>query len=776
MPSTYTTNNGIELIATGEQSGTWGDTTNTNLELLDASLDGQVTVTLSAGGSSGSPNDLPVTNGAASNGRNRLVIFNDGGDLGGTAYVRLTPNDAEKIIFIRNALTASRSILVFQGTYSASNDYEIPNGTTGVLYFNGAGSGAVAANVFNNAVFDGVSVDTISEKTSGSGVTIDTVLLKDDVVNATDVETTRISANDGTTAINIANSTGAVDIDTSLNVDGTVTDDGATHDGDVTFTGASYNVVWDKSDNSLEFADNAKATFGAGGDLSIYHDGSNSYINDTATGNLKLAASQVDILGGTDGAETMATFVDNGAATLYHDNTARIATTSAGVDVTGTVTMDGGSTSADFSFGDSDKALFGAGNDLQIYHDGSDSIIADEGTGRLLIDASTQIIIRGGTASEWMFRGVEDGAVELYYDNGKKLATTSAGVDVTGTVTMDGGSTSANFSFGDNDKALFGAGNDLEIYHNGAYSLVADVGTGNLIVAANDLQLTNADVTENYLRAYANGTVELYYDSGKKLETTSSGIHVTDAVGVGAAPAAGTQLYISHATQPTIRLQDSGGTNQYGQMYHNSGLTYFSSRNASSHGQFYWATYNGTDLVNRMHLSASGVLTVTAGITASSGVYLGGTGSENLLDDYEEGDWTPDIRQSGTAVSDAAYNTSFTAGQYTKTGRLVSVSASLRLTDKGTVTSSNAFQIGGLPFVSTNNVKARAAASVYNHSGGVIDTSGNKNGTLTGLLTHNADEITFAVIDLSDGSSEAVQYADVPDDLYIQISLAYITG
>ena len=104
------------------------------------------------------------------------------------------------------------------------------------------------------------------------------------------------------------------------------------------------------------------------------------------------------------------------------------------------------------------------------------------------------------------------------------------------------------------------------------------------------------------------------------------------------------------------------------------------------------------------------------------------------------------------------------------------MSASLRLTDKGTVTSSNAFQIGGLPFVSTNNVKARAAASVYNHSGGVIDTSGNKNGTLTGLLTHNADEITFAVIDLSDGSSEAVQYADVPDDLYIQISLAYITG
>jgi hypothetical protein len=78
MPSTYTTNNGIELIATGEQSGTWGSTTNTNLQLLDASLDGQVTVTLAATGTSGSPNTLPISDGSASNGRNRLVIFNDG--------------------------------------------------------------------------------------------------------------------------------------------------------------------------------------------------------------------------------------------------------------------------------------------------------------------------------------------------------------------------------------------------------------------------------------------------------------------------------------------------------------------------------------------------------------------------------------------------------------------------------------------------------------------------------------------------------------------------
>jgi len=162
MPSTYTTNNGIELIGTGEQSSTWGDTTNTNLSLIDAALDGQVTVTLASAGTSGSPNALPISDGAASNGRNRLVIFTDGADLGADAYVQLTPDDAEKIVYVRNSLSGSRSIILFQGTYNASNDYEVPAGTTAVVYFDGAGAGAVAANVFNNAYFDSLRLGAVS--------------------------------------------------------------------------------------------------------------------------------------------------------------------------------------------------------------------------------------------------------------------------------------------------------------------------------------------------------------------------------------------------------------------------------------------------------------------------------------------------------------------------------------------------------------------------------------------------------------------------------------
>ena len=138
MPSTYTTNNGIELIGTGEQSGTWGDTTNTNLSLLDTSLDGHLTITLGSAGSSGSPNALPITDGAASNGRNRALIFTDGGDLGASVYVQLTPNDAKKIIFVRNSLSGSRALILFQGTYNAANDFVLAAGKDAIVKINEA--------------------------------------------------------------------------------------------------------------------------------------------------------------------------------------------------------------------------------------------------------------------------------------------------------------------------------------------------------------------------------------------------------------------------------------------------------------------------------------------------------------------------------------------------------------------------------------------------------------------------------------------------------------
>ena len=173
MPSTYTTNLGIEKIETGTQSGTWGDTTNTNLDLIDEAVNGIVTVTLASAGTSGSPNTLAITDGASSNGRNKYIEFNDGSDLGATAYVQLTPNDAEKIVFIRNSLSGGQNIIIFQGTYNASNDFEIPNGKDVVLKFNGGGTGAT------------VTVLQANEKRTGS-FEVDNLKLDGNTLSATD--------------------------------------------------------------------------------------------------------------------------------------------------------------------------------------------------------------------------------------------------------------------------------------------------------------------------------------------------------------------------------------------------------------------------------------------------------------------------------------------------------------------------------------------------------------------------------------------------------------
>ncbi len=95
-----------------------------------------------------------------------------------------------------------------------------------------------------------------------------------------------------------------------------------------------------------------------------------------------------------------------------------------------------GSLSNNLGFADGTKALFGTGNDLEIYHNGSDSVISDLGTGDLYIKSSSTFIRTGTNESMANFNA--DGSVQLYHDNSQKLATTSTGINVTGTVTCDG--------------------------------------------------------------------------------------------------------------------------------------------------------------------------------------------------------------------------------------------------------------------------------------------------------------------------------------------------
>ena len=100
--------------------------------------------------------------------------------------------------------------------------------------------------------------------------------------------------------------------------------------------------------------------------------------------------------------------------------------------------LSGGTMTGDVGHGDNVKATFGASSDLQIYHDGNHSYISDQGTGRLYLRASNDLFISDAAGSKHKAVFTTNGAVSLRYDGDQKFATTSTGVDITGTLTSDG--------------------------------------------------------------------------------------------------------------------------------------------------------------------------------------------------------------------------------------------------------------------------------------------------------------------------------------------------
>jgi len=183
----------------------------------------------------------------------------------------------------------------------------------------------------------------------------------------------------------------------------------------------------------ISMADGLKLLLGTGDDADIYHDGSDAYFRN-GTGQLLVRGNDIKLqsyLG-----ETYATFANNGAVSLYHDNALRLATTNTGVSITDNLNVAGVSTfQGNVNLGDNDKAIFGAGNDLQIYHNNVNYIdVSQPLYFRSTHGSGTQFFYFQATSGENSLVLNHNGSVELYHDNSKKLETTSAGVTVTGTL------------------------------------------------------------------------------------------------------------------------------------------------------------------------------------------------------------------------------------------------------------------------------------------------------------------------------------------------------
>ena len=240
------------------------------------------------------------------------------------------------------------------------------------------------------------------------------------------------------------------------------------------------------SDGNVQIPnDNAKLQLGASQDLEIYHDGTYN----------RIAANAQIFLQNKAANETYIAAYENGAVELYHDNSKKFETYASGVFVP-------------------DSANLAAGNsqDIKIRHDGSNSYFQND-TGNLLIQP------KAGYNCLNLITSSNGGHVELYYDNAKKFETLSYGAKVTGSLTATNNINNES----DTGKLMLGAGNDLQIYHDGTHSYL-DNSTGSFFVKGDTIKLRGKSADEDMIEAFVNGAVRLYYDNTLMLATINNGI------------------------------------------------------------------------------------------------------------------------------------------------------------------------------------------------------------------------------------------------------------
>jgi hypothetical protein len=421
------------------------------------------------------------------------------------------------------------------------------------------------------------------------------------------------------------------------------------------------------------------------------------------------------------------------------------------------------------SFPDNIKAKFGTGNDLEIFHDGSNSNISDVGTGGLILRTDgTQIALNKGS-SENMAKFITDGAVELYHNNIKKFETTSTGATVTGKFNVS--SNIADFAIKSENTT-----------HNARVDIIASGSNKNSILnfgdgASSTVGFIDYDHADNSLRFATSATERGRFDSSGNLLLGATSVQGGTA----------NTLQIADGSSARLLLQNTGGGRTYGffagtdgklGLYDYSasaqrlavdtsgkfgigtasptrnleisdttsgattGIRLVGANNGSQVIEFAdtddvnvgYITYDHTN--NRMvfragdnqqvYVDGSGSLLLgttsngSAGngdLVVNGGIFLGGTGTANKLEDYEEGTWTPAV---SSGITSPTYSTQ--RGSYVKIGKMVYYTFDLR-TSGGTLAAQD-FIINGLPFSQSTDVNEVAGSSYIRYGFDIVSGSG----------------------------------------------------
>ena len=667
----------------------------------------------------------PLTDGALyyNTTDNRMKVY----DLGTTTWLFLAPTNAEQtnINTVANDITNVNTVATnitdvnsFADTYFISATAP-GSPTTGDLWFDTAnsimkvydGSGFVNAGSSVNGTSARYDYTATAGQTTFAAV-YDTGYV-DVYLNGVKLAPTDFTATNGST---IVLATGAALNDTVGIV------------GYGTFSVAS----------AIALPDNVKATFGDSADLQIYHDGTDSVIKDTGTGNLVLTSNGGGIfLRNNEETETYANFNNNGSVQLRYDNSAKFETTATGVDVTGTVTADGLTVDTDTLYVDSTN------NRVGIVNASPSTPLDVVGTGQFTNTSAgasaTAIKLQNldntiGSATSLDFAPYGNGTVtdriEGGHDGSNKFSlrfhTYSSGlaerlrIDGDGKVGIGTASPStildvegANINFASSENGILNVfSNDATAVNaGGSISLGGNSESGSLGFAM--IKGAKESTDAGYL---AFGTRTAAANSTERLRILSNG-----NVGIGTASASQKLTVEGTANNQNSEIKITASGVASGYLGSNSdGLNI----GTDSHGIVFKTGVTGGGSVGatgseRMRILAGG------GIT-----FNGDTAAANALDDYEEGTWT-------ATIGDDSGNTSTTStGYYTKIGNLVRVHLNV-ITNISTVglVAGDAIQISGLPYNPTNG----------NHAGSCYLTRTDFNGKtqLIPFAKNGTDQIRF---------------------------------
>ena len=650
-------------------------------------------------------------------------------------------------------------------------------GTTGHQHDGGAGEGGNIAKIGDQDFLNKIEVDSTNNRiglfVQVSSGTVEQVRIQDGAI----VPVTDSDVDLGTSSVRFKDAFVDSVTTTTITAAGTTNIVTGVVTGDLTLTGADYNIVFDASASELKFNDNADLLIGTGGDLRIYHGDGHSRIKEQGTGGLYITADSFTSFGSSSGAQSLVVNASLGLEALAGGQS-RMTVDSGGVNIP-----------------DSVKLNFGAADDLQIFHDGSDSRITDAGTGNLYITGSSNIKLLSAQ-TEYASFGT---AVELRYNNSKKFETTNTGVAISGNATLSGAATAqafnanalidtpvlevttlkardgsaagsianstgvvtlgsailttADINGGTADNVVIGgstaaAGTFTTI---GATNLQAQDGTaaGSIanstgVTTLNSAVLTTADINGGAIDGTTIGAAATAAGSFTTLNSSSTitstradngtGLHLisTDADAASgpiikferdsASPADNDITGIVNFTanddgdnnttfvqfltkitdasngsesghfelktqqggtfRPAITIDTIGGQAEVNINRFSADIDFRVEGSGQPALLFSDASTNRVGIktatpsvdfevngIGKFTTAQAATLVVSGKTTATEGIYLGGTAAANLLDDYEEGTWTP--AYEAVTTNPAYTQDSHTAGRYTKVGNVV---------------------------------------------------------------------------------------------------------